>query len=84
MRELRHKSLIESVHKTTSLPCPSDRDIEKTKRVLGQVASHLTDEELKTVTSEIRFLVESWLDDFERNVFEGKTLRELLCERTRL
>ena len=62
---------------------PSSRDIEKARTTLGLVASKLTDEELKDISVEIRFLVESWLDKFETEVFDGKTLREFLLERNR-
>lgn len=27
---------------------------------------------------EIKFLAQTWLDDFEKQLFDGKTLRELL------
>ena len=30
---------------------------------------------------EIKFLAKSWLDDFEKKMFEGKTIDELLNQR---
>jgi len=61
----------------------SDKDLLKAKRTLGQLASHFTDGEIKDIVTETHFLVETWLDDFEREAFDGKTLKELLYERNR-
>lgn len=58
----------------------SNKDINTAKKVLGASATALREPELKEVVMEIRFLVESWLDDFERKAFEGKTLQEYLQE----
>jgi len=38
----------------------------------------MDDEKLKTTVVEMQFLVEIWLDDLEKQIFEGKTLNELL------
>jgi len=57
-----------------------DTDIEEAREILGDTAKQLTDEQLKDICVEIQFLVESWLDEYERSVFNGKTLRELLGE----
>jgi len=32
---------------------------------------------LLNLVSEVQFLVDSWLEEFEKNVFEGKTLNEM-------
>lgn len=58
----------------------NDEDVEEAKRVLGQLASNLPEEDLKNTVTEIHFLAESWLDEFERKAFEGKTLNEVLEE----
>jgi hypothetical protein len=57
-----------------------DTDIEEAREILGDTAKQLTDEQLKDICVEIQFLVESWLDEYEESVFDGKTLRELLGE----
>lgn len=38
----------------------------------------LNRDQLQKVAVEIRFLALSWLDDFEKEVFDGKTVDELL------
>lgn len=55
-----------------------EKAIKSAKEILGELASQYTQEQLKNVVTEIQFLAESWLDDFEREIFKGKTLRELL------
>lgn len=61
----------------------SDKDVPRAKKILAQLASHFTDGEIKDIVTETRFLVESWLDDFEREAFDGKTLKELLYEKNK-
>lgn len=58
----------------------SDEEILKAKEVLGELASEIPEDDLKNTVTEIHFLAESWLDDFERQAFGGKTLQELLSE----
>ena len=58
-----------------------DKDVTKTKEVLGELANSFTELEIKDITTDIDFLVENWLDDFERNIFGNKTLKELLHEK---
>jgi hypothetical protein len=57
------------------------KNIQKAKGILGDLAKSLTTEQLKDAIVEIQFLAESWLDDFEREIFKGITLRELLHEK---
>lgn len=58
-----------------------ERDIRQAKEVLGPIAAEFSNEHLKDVIIEVRYLAESWLDDFERDIFGGKTLNELLHEK---
>jgi hypothetical protein len=55
-----------------------DIDIEKAKALLGDAAKKMTDDDLNDSCVEMQYLVETWLDDYERSIFDGKTLRELL------
>ena len=58
-----------------------DKRIKSAKHILGSITNELTQQQLLDIVSEISFLVESWLDDFEREIFNGLTLRELLHEK---
>lgn len=59
----------------------ADKNLKKAKEILGDLAKNFSDSELKDVVAQVEYLVESWLDDFERDIFDGQTLRELLHER---
>lgn len=52
----------------------------KARRILGEVAIGIPDEQLEKDLTEFQYLVDSWLDDFEKQVFEGNTLNQLLKE----
>ena len=51
--------------------------IIKAKRILGEVAKDYSDERLGNLVTDFEYLVDTWLDVFEKQIFGGKTLREL-------
>ncbi len=55
-----------------------EKTILKTREILGDSAKELTDAQVYDLTNEMQHLVNSWLEEFERKVFDGKTLNELL------
>lgn len=58
-----------------------DKDVQKAKEILGALTSEFTAEQLKGTIIEIQYLAESWLDDLERDIFQGLTLKEVLHEK---
>ncbi len=58
-----------------------EKNIQKAKEILGPLAAEFTQEQLKDAVVEIQYLCETWLDEFERGVFKGQTLNELLHEK---
>ncbi|MBI2600009.1 hypothetical protein HYW43_03775 [Candidatus Daviesbacteria bacterium] len=54
------------------------KDIQEARDILGESAQDLTDNQVYDLVNEIQFLVDSWLEEYERKVFDGKTLNELL------
>lgn len=64
----------------TTNPLEDTEKLEKAREILGELAVELSDEELKTIITEIQFLADSWLAEFEQSIFAGKTLNELLTE----
>lgn len=54
------------------------KDIQEARAILGESAERLTDSQVYDLVTEIQFLVDSWLEEYEKNVFEGKTLDEVL------
>ncbi len=59
-----------------------DKEIQKAKEILGSITAELTPQQLEVVVAEVKYLAETWLDDFEREVFQGQTLKELLHNKT--
>lgn len=58
-----------------------EKYIKKAKEILGEKAIAFTDEQLQDAVIKIQFLANSWLNDFEREIFKGSTLQELLHEK---
>jgi hypothetical protein len=52
-------------------------ELEQAREVFGKKVAHLSDSELQAYLSKMQFLIDSWLDMFERKTFEGKTIQEL-------
>lgn len=52
----------------------------RTRRILGETARMLSDEQIECINAEFQFLIDSWLDEFEKNIFNGMTLKEILNE----
>lgn len=54
------------------------RDVQEAREILGDSAKDLTDSQVYDLVNEIQFLVDIWLEEFERKTFDGKTLNELI------
>ena len=46
--------------------------------ILGDSAKDLTDAQVYDLVNGVQFLVDSWLEEYEKDVFDGKTLDELI------
>lgn len=57
-----------------------ENKIIKARGILGELSRDFTDEQLGYLVTDFEYLVDTWLDLFERKMFEGKTLRELTGE----
>lgn len=58
-----------------------EKSIKRAKEILGELAGNFTNSELHDLVAQVEYLAESWLDNFETDIFSGKTLNELLHER---
>ena len=54
------------------------KTVQETREILGESALKLTDEQVYDLTNEIQYLVDTWVEEFEQEIFDGKTLSELL------
>ncbi len=73
----RSKSLGNSLNDIFPQPTEETK-LQKAKRVLGEVVKDQTDEQLQTFITEAQYLIDSWLDDYERQLFDGLTLKQVL------
>lgn len=60
---------------------PEDKDVQEVRKIMGKLADGLSTDQIKNMITEIDFLVKAWLEEYERNIFDGKTLAELLHEK---
>ncbi|OGE31140.1 hypothetical protein A3C59_03995 [Candidatus Daviesbacteria bacterium RIFCSPHIGHO2_02_FULL_36_13] len=58
----------------------SETELVEAREILGETAKKMTDDELRHQIACMEYLSESWLDEFERKTFDGKTLNEKLAE----
>ncbi len=54
------------------------QDIDEAREILGDTTKNLTDDQLKDQIVMVQFLIESWMDEFEKEVFRRLTLKEVL------
>lgn len=56
-----------------------ERAVQEARDILGESAKDLTDSEVYDLVNEVQFLVDTWLEEYEREMFDGKTLNELFA-----
>lgn len=56
----------------------SEKELAEAREILGDKAKDLTEEQLRDQVASIKYLTETWMDEYERSIFEGKTLNEKL------
>lgn len=54
------------------------KTVKEARETLGEPSKSLSDEEVYDLVNEIQFLVDTWVEEYERDIFKGKTLEELL------
>ncbi len=54
--------------------------IQKARLIMGEDIKNLSDEDLEVYLTEFQYLIDSWLDEYEKQVFNNKMLKELLME----
>ena|SRR5579863_5391833 len=57
-----------------------ENSISQARRIMGNCLNSLSDEEIEVFIVEFQYLLDEWLDGFERQSFGGKTLRQMLAQ----
>lgn len=55
-----------------------ENNISRTRNHLGETSRNFSDEQVQIIITEFQFLIDSWLDEYEKEVFRGMTLKEVL------
>jgi hypothetical protein len=55
-----------------------ENKLQKARRVLGEISFEVTDEQLEIFITGIQFLLDGLLDNFEKSMFDGLTLKQIL------
>ncbi len=58
-----------------------EKDMRRSKEILAGLSDAFTPEQLNDEIAKVKYLCEHWLDDFEKQIFKGSTLKELLNEK---
>ena len=53
-------------------------NVDEIRELLRKNNIKMTDDEIQTTVSELQYLIDVWLNTVEQQIFEGKTLDELL------
>ncbi len=54
-------------------------NFEEIRAILGDKVNQFSDEDLQDSIIKMQYLIELWLDSFEREIFEGKSFFEMLA-----
>ena len=55
-----------------------EKSIQEAREILDISENEYSDRQVLDLVNEVQFLVESWLDEFERKTYDGKNLDELI------
>lgn len=56
----------------------SETKLQKARRIMGGSLDNTADEDLEAFLTEFQYLIDSWLDLYEQEAFDGLTLKQLL------
>jgi hypothetical protein len=54
--------------------------LQRARRILGEDAENISDDDLEKYVTQFQSLIDGWLDSYEKEVFGGQTLGQLLRE----
>ncbi len=57
-----------------------ENKLMKARKIMGETIKDVPDEQLQVFVTELQYLIDTFLDNFEKQVFDGLTLKQLLRE----
>jgi len=55
-----------------------DARLQQARRIMADEVADVSDQDLGAQITELQYLIDAFMDDFERTVFEGQTLKQLM------
>lgn len=65
---------------TIFLDKKEETKLQKARKILADEVAGVPDDELGVYIAEFQFLLDSWLDEYEKQIFDDKTLKQLLTK----
>ena len=73
-----HQGVYDQLNQFFSEQDKQRKTIDEARQILGESAQSLSDEQVYDLVNEVQFLVDTWIEEYERKIFDGKTLDELI------
>lgn len=50
------------------------------RKIMGEAVVELSDRELEVYVTKFQYLIDCWMDEFEKEIFNGLTLKQVIME----
>lgn len=77
---VKHSKIFESTLNNIFPSKQEETQVQKARLIMGDDVKNLSDEDLGVFLTEFQYLIDCWLDEYEKQVFNNKTLSELMKE----
>jgi len=57
-----------------------ENNIRRARSTLGKLNDAFTDDQVEKMATDFEYLINTWLTEYEKQVFDGKTLHEVIQE----
>ncbi len=73
-----HQKSLEETLNNLFPEAKEETKLQKARQILGNSVSEIPDTQLAVFLTELQFLLDDWFDGYEKQLFEGKTLRQVI------
>jgi len=77
---LDHRQVLESSFDSLFGRDQEESKVQKARAILGSSVDGVQDDELSTYLTQFQYLLDEWLDIYEKQIFNGLTLQQVLQE----
>ncbi len=75
---LGHTYDLSDLNPSSPNPISDDSTIFKARRLLDLQGANLSNDQVKTIVTELQFLADTWLDEFEKTTFQGMSVSQVV------